>query len=516
MKRSSTTRFRIGIRRPLILHPIFFAIFPPLFLYSINLWQTEIDVLWNPLTHILYATLLLWYLLQRIFGRRLLVGLLTSLTLFMFFAYGHIHGALLNREIFIGYHRFLLPLWLLLFGLGVVLVFRLRSRWQAMTFILNLVSALFVLQSLVGIAKWVYSKSQATSLQLDGIPEVVLEPTNNLPDIYYIILDGYMRSDYIKTVLDYDNAPFLTFLRERGFYIAEKSHSNYPYTIFSLASSLNMSYVNFLSRSVGEDSKDFNFTYPIIQSNEVARLLKTIGYRYVLIGTDWTVTNHSPLADKSLSYFSLSDENQFYSLFLKTSIVSVLMESTEDMLRATKLYAFDQIPLAGDDGKPTFVFAHILAPHSPYVFDAQGGRVESPEEGRDTEGTKHAYLEQLKFVNLKTEELVSKLLDQPDPPIIVLQSDHGWAWAVGWDLYPASPIDQHFDYDQIFGNLNAYYLPGKGSEGLYPTITPVNSFRHIFNLYFNASMRFLPDESYYSDYYKSPYRFQNVTPSLSM
>ena len=515
-RRSTNKRWQIGIRRPLILHPIFFAIYPPLFLYSINLWQTEVDVLWNPLTHVLYATLLLWYFLQRIFGRKFLVGLLTSLTLFMFFAYGHVHGALLNREISIGYHRFLIPLWLLLFGVGVVLIFRLRSRWQAMTFILNLVSALFVLQSLVGVAKWAYSQSQATNLQLGRAPEVVLQPAADSPDIYYIILDGYMRSDYIKTVLDYDNAPFLTFLRERGFYVAEKSHSNYPYTIFSLASSLNMSYVNFLSRAVGEDSKDFSFTYPIIQSNEVARLLKTVGYRYVLIGTDWTVTNHSPLADKSLSYFSLSDENQFYSLFLKTSIVSVLMESVEDMLRATKLYAFDQIPLAGDDGKPTFIFAHILAPHSPYVFDAQGGRVESPEEGRDTEGTKHAYLEQLKFVNLKTEELVSKLLDQPDPPIIVLQSDHGWAWAVGWDLYPASPIDQHFDYDQIFGNLNAYYLPGKGTEGLYPAITPVNTFRQIFNLYFNASLRLLPDESYYSDYYKSPYRFQNVTNQLSM
>jgi len=44
----------------------------------------------------------------------------------------------------------------------------------------------------------------------------------------------------------------------------------------------------------------------------------------------------------------------------------------------------------------------------------------------------------------------------------------------------------------------------------------VNTFRQIFNLYFNASLRLLPDESYYSDYYKSPYRFQNVTNQLSM
>ena len=516
MKRSTNKRWQIGIRRPLILHPIFFAIYPPLFLYSINLWQTEIDVLWNPLTLVLYATLLLWYLLQRIFGRRLLVGLLTSFILFMFFAYGHVHGALLNREIVIGYHRYLLPLWLLLFGVGLVLIFRSRTHWKSMTLILNLVSALFVLQASVGMVRWVYTRNQSISLQLGRVPEVVLSPVGTIPDIYYIILDGYMRSDYLEKELDYDNGQFLTFLRDKDFYVAEKSHSNYPYTAFSLASSLNMRYINYLSQAMGEDSKDFTVTYPFIQTSEAARLLKTLGYRYVQVGTSWSVTNYSKTADQMVSYLSVSDADQFFNLFLRTTLAAFLFESRGEAERATVLYAFDQIPRLGDDGQPTFVFAHIVSPHPPYVFDAQGGKVETPEEGWDSTGTKHAYLDQVKHVNLKVMELVDKLLSSDKPPVIILQADHGWAWAIGWDLYPYVPVDERFDYEQVFGILNAYYLPGKGTESLYPTISPVNTFRNIFNLYFNASLRLLPDESFYSDYYKSPYRFQNVTTSLSM
>ncbi len=64
----------------------------------------------------------------------------------------------------------------------------------------------------------------------------------NRPDIYYIILDGYGRSDVLQRYYDFDNAEFLEGLRHRGFYVADKSSTNYPYTAHSLSSSLNMRY----------------------------------------------------------------------------------------------------------------------------------------------------------------------------------------------------------------------------------------------------------------------------------
>jgi hypothetical protein len=43
--------------------------------------------------------------------------------------------------------------------------------------------------------------------------------------------------------------------------------------------------------------------------------------------------------------------------------------------------------------------------------------------------------------------------------------------------------------------LNALGFPGANTKVLYPTISPVNTFRMLFNLYFGAHYRLLPDET---------------------
>ena len=75
--------------------------------------------------------------------------------------------------------------------------------------------------------------------------------------------------------------------------------------------------------------------------------------------------------------------------------------------------------------------------------------------------------------------LVEEILAKSDvPPIIILQGDHG----VWWES------EEH--RTEI---LNAYYLPGEGSKLLYKTISPVNSFRVVFNLYFGTDYELLDD-----------------------
>ena len=50
---------------------------------------------------------------------------------------------------------------------------------------------------------------------------------------------------------------------------------------------------------------------------------------------------------------------------------------------------------------------------------------------------------------------------------------------------------------QKFSILNAILLPGvdPAESGLYPTITPVNNFRLIFNAAFGADLPLLPDRN---------------------
>src|SRR6266849_1590823 len=60
--------------------------------------------------------------------------------------------------------------------------------------------------------------------------------------------------------------------------------------------------------------------------------------------------------------------------------------------------------------------------------------------------------------------------------------------------------DQQTAVEQVMHILNAYYLPGGGSSALYDTITPANSFRVVFNYYFQAGLPLLEDKCYFSTF----------------
>ena len=68
--------------------------------------------------------------------------------------------------------------------------------------------------------------------------------------------------------------------------------------------------------------------------------------------------------------------------------------------------------------------------------------------------------------------------------------------------------------DVLCWTWNAYYLPNKGSDMLYKSITPVNTFRVIFNHYFKTRYELLEDKNYFSNAKKERYRFIDVTDKV--
>ena len=81
-------------------------------------------------------------------------------------------------------------------------------------------------------------------LQVPASSNGVVLRNNSLPDVYFIVLDGYARADVLQNDLNLDNSPFLDALRKRQFYVADCSMSNYAQTEQSFASSLNMMYLD--------------------------------------------------------------------------------------------------------------------------------------------------------------------------------------------------------------------------------------------------------------------------------
>lgn len=182
--------------------------------------------------------------------------------------------------------------------------------------------------------------------------------------------------------------------------------------------------------------------------------------------------------------------------------------------RSRVLYTFDQLAELPELDGPKFVFAHILSPHPPFVFDARGKPIQpkrsySINDGDDYIGTwkeyRKGYAAQIRYTSQMLEQTVSKILEgSPEPPVIIVQADHGPGVYLVWK----SP-DETCLWERT-SILNAYYLPDGGSQALYPEISPVNSFRVVLNHYFGLKIDLLPDQTYFTSH-QTGSRFTNVT-----
>ena len=193
-----------------------------------------------------------------------------------------------------------------------------------------------------------------------------------------------------------------------------------------------------------------------------------------------------------------------------------LIEMPYETHRENILSAFsglEEIPSLDGD---YFVYAHIIAPHPPFVFDAQGNAIPHDEpftlfdanyyiKDHSRGGYIAGYRKQIQYVNTLVLGTVDALLAQSEtPPIIILQGDHGPGAYLQW-----GSLEQTIPSER-FGILNAYYFPDADYASLYPSISPVNSFRVLLNQFFGTDYALLPDLHYYS-YWNFPFDFTEVT-----
>ncbi len=382
------------------------------------------------------------------------------------------------------------------------------SSFTEWTHYLNFFSALILVMVLVQVGTRI-AGGNASDDEITPFPETLdleLLPSNEskLPDIYYIVLDGYTGQRTLQREYGFDNSLFIQELEQRGFYVASESRSNYLLTFLSFTSFLNLNYLDFARSNPGEPSKDRTLLYRLIDYNLAAKLLKEAGYTFVQFSSGWGATEDNPFADIMIDPFKL---NEFSFLFLRSTPLRLLAPNE----RATViLHTFEELKHLPDLPKPMFVLVHIESPHPPYLFDRDGNIISN--DVYDPDGSqwhqKEPYLEQVQFVNKKTLLVIDAILNRSTPasvPIIIIQGDHGVETVAGWTNSPTeSRLDERSDI------LNAYLLPRGGNELLYPAITPVNTFRLIFRHYFNQDFPLLEDKTYFSDYYNTPYKFELV------
>ena len=521
MQTEQTEPKRKGLFGRLIVYPLLFAAYPILFLFAQNTSENvTVGAIFRPMLLVVAATCVFWLVLTRLYGDATKAAVVTTVWVFLFFSYGHIDNVIYGAET-VGGDAPLLLAWAVLAVAAPVLVARSKGNLAKGTAALNVIAIVLVGLNVVPIVSHAFTVRELHAPPLPeiaGLPEAAEVEESAKRDIYYIVFDRYANEQTLEAVFDHDNGDMLRFLEDQGFYVAHDSAANHLKTAHSLASSLNMTYLNYMAESISPRTGDFRPVFEMLRGFRVAEFLKSLGYRYYHIGSWWNPTEEDPSADVNYSYESLSE---FSNIFLETTLWRPLSErfgiASWIGFRPTQQrrvdYQFEKVAGIRNDPAPTFTFMHVLLPHPPYVFDRNGGLVTEEEAAERTE--EENYVDQLIYTNERIKEMVRGLLAGPESedPIVIIQSDEGPHPArlrlpnAYFNWFRASEAELR----EKLLILNTYYLPGVGDDSLYPTISPINSFRVIFNEYFGADLPLEPDRVWVYKQRQALLEFKDVT-----
>ena len=474
--------------RPVPLHPLLLAAYAVLFLYASNLTEADLGQVLPVLVIVLGIVGALLIAGSLVLRDALRAAVLLSAAVAVIFGYRHV--AILTDGLPIE-GRPVQLVWLAL-GLGALLLaWRGGQPLRIATRALNALGLALVIVALVTIVPHELDQVGASS-DPDPVPAAARRDGADGRDIWFLVFDRYGSAESLRR--NYGIEDELTpWLAARGFHVTPDARANYARTRLSLASILNLDYLDALrGRPVAD----------LLQDHAAGRFLTDLGYRYIHIGSEYQPTRTSPLATVNRSLYNTSD---FATALFDSSLASEIVERLEPLepRRQRQVewgrFAFEALAEARDEPGPKFVFAHLLLPHPPYVFDADG-RVLSDEEAAQR-STAELYKGQLDYLNGRIKAVVEPLLALPEAerPIIVLTADEG----PYPKRYEGDPLlkgpDPDFDWSTgtveelriKFGILHAMYLPDVPADEIPPSITSVNTFRFLFEEYFGADLPLL-------------------------
>jgi hypothetical protein len=508
------------------LHPFLFGFHSVLSLYALNATKLPITDMLALSATVLAAIAAALVLIRWLVGDTMKAAILTSLFVIPIVYFvpllglvSSLFGDFASPVAFVALS--ILPIGGLLWGVR-------PSKLDLRPIALGLNAAAMIFVGLAGYGL-VGKPLAAPTISPEGVARLLDAPANPpgpRRDIYYIILDRYANAETLRDVYDFDNTAFLDRLGELGFFVAANSAANYQRTAHSVASSLNLDYLQNLVPTSGQSGFSWLPIYQMLEKHLAGRFLKQQGYKFIQFGSWWNPTRTSRSADENVNWHTMP---QLHRSYLQQTLVGSLTESLGiaafderanqcDRIRRQ----FSRLAELPQDPAPTFVFAHILVPHPPFVFDANG-KCLSLEEATARSRTKN-YTDQVIFINGMILDLVARIrAASKTEPVIVIQADEGpWPEAyagderffgqdissVNWAKVPRAELREKMRI------LNALYLPGQDPAPRYPNMTPVNTFRIIFNRYFGTTLPLLPDKNYVFVDDEHLFTFKDVTDQV--
>lgn len=308
------------------------------------------------------------------------------------------------------------------------------------------------------------------------------------PDIYIIVLDGYPGDLHLKEGLLHDNNELLGNLTSRGFRTLQKTRSNYIFTPYSMASTLNMEYLD-SSRVNGKRKDGIKYALEKINNNKLVAFLQSQGYLFYnhsifrVAGQAASTTGSLVPANARLitanTFLDRIEKDVFFNLATRLNITSYLKRSVYAAHRDNeKLYALTIDISKKKSREPKVVYTHLMMPHDPYYFNEKGELRTYEELSRMPFNDTKSFLENLNYSNKKLVSLVDSLLVNGGPTtVIAILSDHGFRYD-----YSNPDVKYHFS------NLLSIYMKDGDYSHFRDSMSNVNFFNAVLNTLFHQEI----------------------------
>ncbi|RYG37683.1 MAG: hypothetical protein EOO01_30050, partial [Chitinophagaceae bacterium] len=387
----------------------------------------------------------------------------------------------------LSHYRVILPLIGVSLLISFIILKRTKYPLQRTTIYLNLLMLLFVFFELIGLTKnaWLH-RSDKNEQNTETTATSAIEA----PDIYYLLLDGYAGHSSLLSFAKFDNSSFEDSLRSMGFNIAKQAHSNYNFTPFSLASTLNMRFIKGIADLDNCTPEDYLKRAEEIRENKVTNYLSKRGYEIVNNSVFDLEGQPSPVSETFLplkgrlltdqTLVSRARRDLLHLLLVGRFAVSWLRIDPYTTLRNNeKLIASTKDVAAQQTTKPKFVYTHLYMPHPPYYYDELGKLRPGTEVEKmpSPAGELTLYINNLRVTNVVVLQMINTILkNSKHPPVILITGDHGFR--------PAEGVND----PRIFNTLAAVFVQGSKSPPFYDSISNVNHFPVLFNRLFRDSI----------------------------
>jgi len=423
-------------------------------------------------------------------------ALFTLVVMSIYFFFGAFQDFIMAqlRGSFITRYSFLLP------GIFIILIVtffylkKTKQSFEKLKLYLNALILLLMLFDSITIIIKVNRKTRLTIVKETELPACADCPK---PDIYFIITDGYSGGNALKRFFNYDNVAFENNLRQKGFFIADSSFSNYNYTIYSVASILNMDMLNIPGHFNGR--RDMPVAFDAARHNRIVRYFKKEDYD-IFNYSIFDIKDHplrfrsvlmdfekNPLMAQTFLYRLERDLGYHLITTLKLRFLEKKEENRRviDLENISLIDSLTRLESQTQRNNPKFVYSHLVMPHLPYFFDSTGKRIPNEMLRDPLYSDRKAYVSYLKYVNRELLSLVDEIYtNTKGKAIIMLVGDHGCR-----ECFNDKPDKGTAE----LLNLNAVYFPDKNYSGFYKGISNVNLFRVMLNSQFKKQLPMAKD-----------------------